>query len=197
VSEHEVYAAMTAAMIREGGEMPFMGLFVAEQEPNQTYLMPTFRKLEPNDIIVTEFDPKYGGYMAQSDETVCVGTPPEEWERLYEVSLDCFNLALEAIKPGVPWLDVVRIVQERIKREDKGYRGGGLGHAMGLAEDPPSPGPSSPPDELIVEGQVLILKAGIATADGKRLNRAGNTIAVEKNGARRLGKLEMKMRRLQ
>jgi hypothetical protein len=88
------------------------------------------------------------------------------------------------------------LVQDRIQKENRGYKGGGLGHAMGLAEDPPSPGPSSPPDELILEGQCMILKAGITSADGRRLARAGNTIVVEKTGARRLGKLDMKLRHL-
>src|SRR5207237_1242686 len=88
-------------------------ILAALPEPNQTYLMPTFRKLDPNDIIFTEFDAKYGGYMAQGDETVCVGTPPEEYERLFEVSLECFHLAMETIKPGVPWDEVIRVVQDR------------------------------------------------------------------------------------
>jgi Xaa-Pro dipeptidase len=194
VSEHEVYAAMIAAMIREGGEIPTMALFVAEPEPNQTYLMPTFRKLDPNDIIFTEFDAKYGGYMAQGDETVCVGTPPEEYERLFDVSLECFHLAMETIKPGVPWAEVIRVVQDRIERS--GYRMGGvIGHGMGLAEDGPmvrAGHTATPP--IILEGECFILKPGVRSADGKRSNRAGNTIVVESTGARRLGKLDIKMR---
>lgn len=197
VSEHEVYAAMIGAMIRSGGEIPTMALFAAEQEPTQTFLLPTFRKLEPNDIIITEFDAKYGGYMAQADETVCVGTPPAEFERLFEISLECFELALETLKPGVPWLDVVHVVQERITKENKGYVGGFLGHGMGLAEDGPMVRPEIAPNDLVLEGQCFILKPRVATEDGKRSNRAGDTIVVEKNGARRLGKLEKKMRKLQ
>jgi Xaa-Pro dipeptidase len=197
VSEHEIYAAMVAAMIRHGGEIPTMGLFVAEPEPNQTYLMPTFRSLEPDDVILTEFDAKYGGYMAQGNETVCVGTPPAEYERLFDLSLECFHLAMETIKPGVPWADVARVVQDRVRRSD--YETGfGIGHGMGLAEDGPMvrhDGSATPP--IILEGQCFILKPGVRTRDGKRSNRAGNTIVVESHGARRLGKLELKMRRLQ
>lgn len=197
VTEHEVYGAMIGAMVRNGGEIPTMALFAAGPEPTQTYLMPTFRKLEPNDMIITEMDAKYGGYMAQADETVCVGTPPEEFERLFDVSLECFNLAVAAMKPGVRWADVIRVVQDRIQKENKGYTGGFLGHGMGLAEDGPMVRPELVNDLKILEGQCFILKPRVATSDGKRSNRAGDTIAVEKNGARRLGKLEMKMRRLQ
>jgi Xaa-Pro dipeptidase len=197
VPEHDVYAAMVAAMIRAGGEIPTMALFVAEPEPNQTYLMPTFRKLDPNDIIFTEFDAKYGGYMAQGNETVCVGTPPAEYERLFDLSLECFHLAMETIKPGVPWAEVLRVAQDRVERS--GFRMGAvIGHGMGLAEDGPmvrAGHTPSPPD--VLEGQCFILKVGVRSADGKRSNRAGNTIVVERDGARRLGKLEMKMRRLQ
>lgn len=192
-TEHEVYAAMVAAMIRSGGEIPTMGLFVAEQEPNHTYLMPTFRRLEPNDVIFTEFDAKYSGYMVQGDETVCVGTPPAEYLRLFEVSLECFNLVMEAIKPGVVWAELLRMSTEHILKA--GFKPGfGLGHGMGLAEDGPFIRAGGETKEVVLIGQCFILKAGVRSADGKRSNRAGSTIVVEKNGARRLGKLEMKMR---
>jgi Xaa-Pro aminopeptidase len=193
ISEHEVYAAMVAAMIRDGGEIPTMGLFVAEAEPNQTYLMPTFRKLERNDIIFTEFDAKYAGYMVQGDETVCVGTPPDEYLRLYSVSLECFHMILEAMKPGVPWAELLRMYIERV--EKAGFKPGfGLGHGMGLAEDGPFVRTGGETKDIVLEGQCFILKPGVRTHDGKRSNRAGNTIVIEKNGARRLGKLDMKMR---
>lgn len=197
VTEHEVYGAMVGAMIRAGGENPTMALFVAEQEPNQTYLMPTFRKLEPNDIILTEMDANYCGYLGQSDESVCVGTPPAEYERLFDVSLDCFHLMLEQMKPGVPWAEMIRISRERIEKENAGFKPAVyIGHGQGIAEDGPMIPFATPTDEIMVEGQCFILKCGILSADGKRFNRAGNSIVIEKNGARRLGKLEMKMRRV-
>lgn len=193
VTEHEVYAAMVAAMIRHGGEIPTMGLFVAEPEPNQTYLMPTFRKLEQNDVIFTEFDAKYAGYMVQGDETVCVGTPPDDYLQLYSVSLDCFNMVLEAMKPGVPWTELLQRYVAHV--EKAGFKPGfGLGHGMGLAEDGPFVRTGMEAREVVLEGQCFILKPSVRTIDGKHSNRAGNTVVVEKNGARRLGKLEMKMR---
>jgi Xaa-Pro dipeptidase len=193
VSEHEVYASMVAAMIRNGGEIPTMGLFVAEAEPNQTYLMPTFRKLERNDIIFTEFDAKYAGYMVQGDETVCVGTPPDDYLQLYSVSLECFNMVLEAMKPGVSWVELLQKYTKRV--EKAGFKPGfGLGHGMGLAEDGPFVRTGIKTEDVVLEGQCFILKPSVRTVDGKHSNRAGNTIVVEKNGARRLGKLEMKMR---
>ena len=193
VSEHEVYAAMVAAMIRNGGEIPTMGLFVAEPEPSQTYLMPTFRKLERNDIIFTEFDAKYAGYMAQGDETVCVGKPPDEYLQLYSVSLECFNMVLEAMKPGVLWAELLRMYIDRVERA--GFKPGfGLGHGMGLAEDGPFVRTGVETKDVVLEGQCFILKPSVRTHDGRRSNRAGNTIVIEKNGARRLGKLDMTMR---
>ena len=196
VTEHEVYGQMISAMVRGGGELPTMALFVAEPEPNQTWLMPTFRSLGANDIIFTEFDAKYMGYMAQGDETFCVGTPPQEYQTLFDISLDCFNAVLEAMKPGVPWNDLIQITQDTIKKYSSEYTGGFLGHGMGLAEDGPMVRPGTMDGQLVRQGQCFILKPAVVTADGKRRNRAGNTIVVESNGARRLGKLEMKMRTL-
>ena len=49
---------------------------------------------------------------------------------------------------------------------------------------------------IVEEGHTFILKAPITSPDQTVSNRAGNVVVVEKNGARRLGKLEMKFRRL-
>ena len=53
-----------------------MMLMSSGPHPKGTYLLPTRRKLEPNDIMFIEADTKYMGYQGQSCETVCVGTPP-------------------------------------------------------------------------------------------------------------------------
>ena len=196
VGEIEIYAAMMAAHIRNGGEVPTMMLMASGAEAGQTFLVPTRRKLEPDDILVAEADTKYMGYQGQSVESVCVGAPPSDYERLFEVSLECFNLILEAMKPGVPYADLVRIWENHAKRFGALPRGA-IGHGLGLGQDRPRAMQGSDAEGFVVdEGHVFILKPVVCTPDGKRQNRAGNAVAVENGGARRLGRLEMKMRRL-
>lgn len=196
VSELEIYASMLAAHVRNGGEVPTMMLMASGPHPSGTFLLPTRRKLEPNDVMIFEADTKYMGYQGQSVETICVGTPPPDYDRCFDVSLECFNLILAAMKPGMPYAELVKIWERHC--EKSGFHPeGAIGHALGLGQDRPRAQAGSDVDGFIVEeGHVFVLKPVVMSPDRKTRNRAGNVVVVEKNGARRLGKLEMKMRRL-
>ena len=101
-TEHELQAEMMAAHIRSGGEVPAMLLMGIGKAPDQTYLVPTMRSLEPNDILICESEIKFGGYMAQSIEALSLGPPSADYQRLYDSSLECFYVLLDVAKPGVP-----------------------------------------------------------------------------------------------
>lgn len=197
VSEQTIYAAMMNAHILNGGEVPTMMLMSSGAHPKGTFLLPTRRKLEPNDVMYIEADTKYMGYQGQSCETLCVGTPhTPDYDRCFDVSLECFNLILAAMKPGVPYADLIRIWEKHA--EKSGVRpDGAIGHGLGLGQDRPrAMGGSDGEGFIVEEGHTFILKPGTTSPDKKTSNRAGNVVVVEKNGARRLGKLEMKFRRL-
>lgn len=196
VSEIEIYAAMLAAHVRNGGEVPTMMLMSSGAHPKGTYLLPTRRKLEVNDVMFITADTKYMGYQGQSVETICVGTPPPDYERCFEVSLECFNLIVAAMKPGVPYAELIRIWEQHAQKSGLRVEGA-IGHGLGLGQDHPRAQRGTDGDGFIVEeGHTFILKAGTMSPDGSVANRAGNVVVVEDGRARRLGKLEMKMRRL-
>ena len=95
VSELQIYVAMMATHIRNGGEVPTMMLMSSGPQAKGTYLLPTRRRLEPNDVVFIDADTKYMGYQGQSVETICVGTPPPDYDRCFDVSLECFDLILK------------------------------------------------------------------------------------------------------
>ena len=196
VTEHELYAAMLAAHIRNGGDVPSMMLIGIGQRPNQTFLMPTMRKLAVNDIIIAESEPKYAGYSAQSIEAVCLGEPADDYEQLYAASLACFHLLFDAAKPGVPYADLIRLWGEHM--EKAGLRPAPtIGHCIGLGHDGPSTRPGGDAQGHVIQaGHCFILKPWATSADGERSIRTGNSIVIEEAGARRLGRLEMAFRRI-
>lgn len=196
VSELQIYVAMMATHINNGGEVPTMMLMSSGPQAKGTYLLPTRRRLERNDVVFITADTKYMGYQGQSVETICVGTPPPDYDRCFDVSLECFDLILNAMKPGVPYADLIRIWEQHA--EKSGLRvEGAIGHGLGLGQDHPRALRGTDGDGFIVEeGHTFILKPGTVSPDRKVSNRAGNVVVVEQKGARRLGKLEMKLRRL-
>ncbi|MDE0058259.1 MAG: M24 family metallopeptidase [Defluviicoccus sp.] len=194
VSEHALYAEMMAAHIRSGGEVPAMLLVGIGKAPSQTFLMPTFRALEQGDILICESEIKHAGYMAQSIEAVSLGPPGADYARMFEASLDCFEMLLEAFRPGVPYAELIRLWGAHM--EAAGLRAAPtMGHGLGLGQDGPTTRPGGDARGRTVEvGHCFILKPWATSADGARAIRAGNTIVVEENGARRLGRLAMEFR---
>ena len=194
VSEHALYAEMMAAHIRSGGEVPAMLLIGIGKAPSQAFLMPTFRALEDGDILICESEIKYAGYMAQSIEAVSLGPPEAEYERLFEASLSCFGILLDAMRPGVPYAELIRLWGAHMERA--GLKAAPtMGHGLGLGQDGPTTRAGGDAQGRTVEaGHCFILKPWAATADGERAMRAGNTVVVEEHGARRLGRLPMEFK---
>ena len=107
VGEHEIYAAMVAAHVRAGGELPSMILIGAARRIWQTQLLPTFRKLDGQDVVMIEAEPKYYGYMAQAVDTVSLRPLSDVEARLFDVSHECFQVLLDAMRPGVAYADLI------------------------------------------------------------------------------------------
>jgi Xaa-Pro aminopeptidase len=187
---------MMAAHIRNGGEVPAMLLIGIGEAPNQTQLLPTFRALERNDILICESEVKYGGYMAQSVEAICLGPPPSDYRGLFEASLECFRSLLEAMRPGVPYADLIRQWDEHMR--SRGFQAAPtMGHGQGLGQDGPTTRPGGDGQgRVVAAGHCFILKPWATSADGRQAIRAGNTVVVDEGGARRLGRLDMAFRQL-
>ena len=196
MTEHEVYAEMMAAHIRNGGEVPAMLLIGIGEAPNQTHLLPTMRELKRSDILICEAEVKYGGYMAQSIEAICLSPPPQDYQRLYDASLECFHKLSAVIEPGVSYAALIRQWEELMGL--RGLRAAPtMGHGLGLGQDGPTTRPGGDGDGRVVAlGHCFVLKPWATSPDGNRAIRAGNSIVVEEGGARRLGRLEMAFRHL-
>lgn len=147
VSEAEVYAAMTYAHIRNGGEAEIFNLFHSGpvNAPEQQHLLhgldpnisPTQRILRHGDTIISETHSKYGGYMTQAELTVCVGEPPDRYKRLYDAAVECLDAAVEKLKPGNLLLDALNAEKKVMRKYGLDWVELGFhGHGLGSPEDP-------------------------------------------------------------
>jgi Xaa-Pro dipeptidase len=59
------------------------------------------RKLEPGDILLTEFTPSYEGQFAQICRTVAIGPPSAELEQKYGLVTGAMRAGIETIRPGI------------------------------------------------------------------------------------------------
>jgi len=182
-SEHAIYASVTAAYIEAGGEMPTMILFNADPQLWQTHLMPRFRHVTSDDVVVLEAEAKFFGYIAQSIETIPLRRLSPAEARLLEVSKSCFDAVIDAMKPGVAYADLIGLWEK--SAAGKTHKAGRtMGHGIGQGQDVPLTTRQGKAAGLVVEeGDCFVLKPWVEDDAGTISVRFGANIVVGTRGA--------------
>ena len=195
VGEHELIAEMLREIVRCGGEPITMMLFgTGGPEVPWAQRVFTTRKLKPGDLINTEVEGKYAGYIAQALQPISLGPKPKELEKIFDATKVIFDRMLKFVKPGVTFGAVAKFYQDEVAAA--GYEpDGALMHGRGLGEDAPMLWGARKdfPEKVqqLKQGHVFILKPACKQGFMRDSIRAGDTVAIEASGARRLGKREL------
>lgn len=201
VMENEMVATIWQTIIANGGDYPSMTHWGAGAGVPWACRIAPHRPLRAGDMINTELEAKYGGYIAQTVQAACLGKIPAELKRGFDASVVVFDELVKFMKPGVPFREVVALYQKLVRGSGHLPKGMLL-HGRGLGEDRPqitgeidgeiysSATYTMHLDLPLVEGNVFVLKPGAMPADAPDSIRCGDTVVIEKNGARRLGKRE-------
>ena len=197
VSEKEVYATMLHAMLSNGGELPT--LFFLSSGPNlyNSSFVPTDYVIQNGDNLVGEIEAKYCGYAAQAVSPAVVGKPNPAYQAMVDVSRSCFDAILAAMKPGVTFGTLFDIYTRTVEGAGPYSWSHPMMHARGLGDD----GPALMGDKDIERfakielqaGMTFILKPQVRPTQDKGRASVGDTVTVTENGARRLGKRDMKL----
>lgn len=115
---------------------------------------------------------------------------------MYDATRSVFERMLKLLKPGLSFGEVVAFYQGEIRAA--GYEpGGALMHGRGLGEDAPMlwGARKTFPEaaETLKAGHVFILKPAAMKPGMRDSIRAGDTVAIEAGGARRLGKRDLSL----
>jgi Xaa-Pro dipeptidase len=195
VGEHELIAEMLREVVRRGGEPITMMLFgTGGPEVPWAQRVFTTRKLKPGDLINTEVEGKYAGYIAQALQPISLGPKPKELEKIFDATKVIFDRMLKFLKPGITFGAVAKFYRDEVAAA--GYEpDGALMHGRGLGEDAPmlwgARKDFAEQDQKLKEGHVFILKPACKQGFMRDSIRAGDTVAIEANGARRLGKRQL------
>jgi Xaa-Pro aminopeptidase len=198
VMENEVVAAIWQTIIASGGDYPSMTHWGAGKGVPWASRIAPHRKLQAGDMINTELEAKYGGYIAQTVQAACLGKIPPELRRAFDASVAIFDDLVGIMKPGVTYREVIGRYQKLV-RESGHIPKGMLLHGRGIGEDRPQVTGEADVgytvaqytmhlDIPLVEGNVVVLKPGAMPADAPDSIRCGDTVVIERAGARRLGK---------
>ena len=199
VMENEMVAAIWYTIIANGGDYPSMTHWGAGVDVPWASRIAPHRPLQAGDMINTELEAKYGGYIAQTVQAACLGRIPRELQKAFDASVKVFDELVKFMKPGVAFREVVAYYRKLVQ-ESGHIPKGMLLHGRGIGEDRPQITGEVEGDIYnsatytmhlnlpLAEGNVFVLKPGAMPADAPDSIRCGDTVVITKEGARRLGK---------
>lgn len=190
VPENVVYARLVASIVEGGGELPNMILWSAgsPQPPSSAYL-PTRRPLQQGDVIITELEARWGGYVAQNTQPFWLGRAPAEYHEMFALQQEAVRLCYDMLRPG----ERLGAMAERVAAlSDARFDCRILMHGRGLGDDSPL-AVYGVRDETMAnwgmeENSAFIVKPVVWTKDRSRRIYWGDTVVCTASGARRLGK---------
>ena len=149
---------------------------------------PSFRKLALGDVLSFEIEGRWGGYVAQIDQTFSIGPAQQDLRDGMKLAIDAFNRVLERLKPGVAVRELVEVARM------SGMNGRAVTfltmHGRGTGDEGPGlfGNPAEEVKDVIVkEGCCFVVKPA-TSVDGKPdYGRWGDSVVVTSRGAERLG----------
>jgi Xaa-Pro aminopeptidase len=195
VRAYEVYGEILGSIYRAGGESPMFLMYEADRAPRHALRFPSDRTLEPGYMILQEISPKFAGYWSQAMVPVSLGRPEQAYLDLGKVVAEAYQAAIETIRAGVSVRTLADAINAPIIAGGFSWlRPQWQGLGLEQVEAPTHPHKAVRVDtELVLqEGMVLGLQPMAGTADGRYGLQMGDTVVVTAEGARRLGRSEMK-----
>lgn len=140
--ECELYAEMVKTEISHGAEAFTFNLLASGSVTDTEHiqhllhgrgqpLSPTTRPLAKGDLIITEFHTSYAGYLTGCEKSVFIGEPPKELRRIHDVAVECMEVGIEKLRPGVTLGEAAEAFRAPAKKAkmdfiELGFHGHGL-----------------------------------------------------------------------
>jgi Xaa-Pro aminopeptidase len=193
VSEHELADAIERAYVPHGGMTHIHYLLSTPMDrpaisvPAQ---LPSGRRLEHGDVVVTEISASYRGYAGQVLRTITVGGEPTAlYAELHEVAQAAFDRICAVLRDGTTAAEVVEAASVI---EDAGFTiCDDLLHGYGGGYLPPVLGSRSQPhhrgaDVGFRAGMTVVVQPNVVTSDGTAGVQTGELVHVTTAGVERL-----------
>lgn len=202
--EYQLSALIHEAVLPLGGgvRLQFVGATpMSAPEIIFPWQYPSNRPLQRGDVLLTEISASYGNCSGQIQRPFAIGaaaTP--EYQRLYDLSAECYQRIFEVLKPGATDVEV-RAASSFIERAGCKTLDVLL-HGWGMQIEPPrvdlpsamikrEPGPVT-----FQENMLIVIQPHVVSADEQRGLQTGGLVVIEKNGACALQKYPMEFIRV-
>jgi Xaa-Pro dipeptidase len=190
IPENVIYAHAISSIVEGGGELPSMILWSAgwPQPPSNSYL-PTRRPICRGDVILTELEARWGGYVAQNTQAFWVGRAPAEYHEMFALQQEAIKVCYDLLRPGLTLGDIAARVNAL---SDDRFDCRILMHGRGLGDDSPIAVYGVRDETMrtwkIEENSAFIIKPVVWNKDRSLKVYWGDTVICTATGAQRLGK---------
>jgi len=199
VAERNVFAHIMYANADAGGSFtPMIGWSSGPDGRAYHRLeQPSFRSFKTGDALLLEIEGRWGGYIAQIDQTWGMGRAQPELQDAIKLVFEAFDRVTAKLKPGVT---VRELIDAATFTGLNGRARTGLGgHGRGTGDDGPllvagRPESKEVLDLVIEEGCSFAIKPSVALDGVGDFARWGDTVAVTKTGSERLGTRPQELR---
>jgi len=175
--------------LREKGSetIPFDVIVASGPNSALPHAKPSARAIHSSEPIIIDVGARVGGYSSDLSRTICLGTPDDTFNKMYDTVLGAQLAAMAIIREGMSGGEADELA--RIIIEQAGYGeafGHGLGHGVGLA---PHEQPRLAPNSLehLVDGMVFTIEPGIYLAGWGGV-RVEDLVVIENGKVREISK---------
>jgi Xaa-Pro aminopeptidase len=123
VTEAEIFAALTSVVYRAGLTLTPPSIVMRSGRETISWGPPEWgagavppRVIGPGELVYAEMMPTYGAVETQQQMTVAVGPVDDEWRRLADVARRSYDAGLEALKPGVSFVELCDVMAEPVRQ---------------------------------------------------------------------------------
>ena len=188
MSEKEV-AWEIEKLLREKGSQPLPFDIIVASGPNSAlpHAKPSDRTINSSEPIIIDIGARIEGYCSDLSRTLCLGTPDDTFNRIYDTVLGAQLASLAILKEAMSGSEVDSLARTVIEEAAYGEAfGHGLGHGIGLApHEMPRLGPNS--TDKITQGMVFTIEPGIYLPGWGGV-RIEDVAVIENNKARVISK---------
>jgi len=162
MSEKEVAWEIEKFMRQRGSEtIPFDIIVASGPNSALPHAKPSLRAITSGEPIIIDIGARVSSYSSDLSRTMCLGTPDDTFNKVYDIVLGAQLAAIATIKPDMTGAQVDSLARTVIEQAGYGEAfGHALGHGVGLTpHEQPRLGPNSP--EHLVDGMTFTIEPGI------------------------------------
>ncbi len=162
MNEKEVAWEIEKFLREKGSEpIPFDIIVASGSNSALPHAKPSPRAIHSGEPVVIDIGARVGGYSSDLSRTICLATPDDTFNKVYDIVLEAQLTAMAAIKKGMTSGEIDNLARMVINQAGYGEAfGHGLGHGIGLApHEQPRLGPNS--TDKLADGMVFTIEPGI------------------------------------